>query len=165
MTQRKYSKLYRKITSALSLITDQKDLEMQNHLQEALNYLEETYGTEFTAEFKRGERQPKEVVPKTHEVAFVQMGEDVKYGFREIATGEGSFDFMKTSEKSKKLQKLIQEAGADVIQIRIGSRNTDVGRAHKLAEKTGYTIELEGNHYIMVKQKVEAVPVEPEIKN
>jgi hypothetical protein len=165
MTQRKYSKLHRKISSAIALINDGEDTNLKDYLNEALNDLTGRYGDQFTAEFKRGERQPKEVVPKTHEVAFVQMGEDVKYGFREIATGEGSFDFMKTSEKSKKLQKLIQEAGADVIQIRIGSRNTDVGRAHKLAEKTGYKIELEGNHYIMVKQKVEAAPVEPEIKN
>lgn len=165
MTQRKYSKLHRKLSSAQSLVNEKEDSELFNLISVALTSLINQYGDQFTAEFKRGERQPKEVVPKTHEVAFVQMGEDVKYGFREIATGEGSFDFMKTSEKSKKLQKLIQEAGADVIQIRIGSRNTDVRRAHKLAEKTGYTIELEGNHYIMVKQKVEAVPVEPEIKN
>jgi len=160
MTGRKYRKLVKKLDGAIKILTVE-DPETTKTLQGIRDKLSETYKDQFTGEDEP--REPKVKTPQTHELAFVSMGEEIKYGYREIATGAGGFEFMQICPKTKKLIKVIQENGADEIQLQMrssnlegeGALNRDNSRIHKVAEKCGYQIKMRGADYIMVKEKTE----------
>lgn len=129
---------------------EQEDNHLVKPLVGIIGELSEKYINRFPAE---EEEKEEEEGPRTHELAYVVLGDEIKYGFRNIETGEGGFDSLRVCPKTKRLIKLITEYGAQVIQARIGFKNNrDTERLHKIAEKCGYDVQMEGMNYVMVKE-------------